>query len=459
MENFSLESQKSKTQEEHIQKIESDKQLRFTEQQLASMTANLESQSIQEANKVLERKESVLDQGLNSLHVGNDVEIQKTSVSIKDKFTKKISALKNSFVSSLKMIGIGAMLTGSTSMEGIAQNTQDSVQENSHAYDIPLNSTESPVLTDTYTEEYKNDLDRSDKLMDGDLVHGDGEYESSRSDEYTKKLYEFSRMHYDEGINWVRNKIDNPVYQKRIKENLQTSGLFGTEHFVSVETEKKLGEGYSLTNPETSDITGTNRYLSERALEKEIREQIVKESGAEDGVHEYEQIRKYYGDSGVDIQITPLQTPGVLVHEITHAVTDANFLLPPSTQKAYSHAFKGVNFDEVKFAYEWAVTRDGIYVGASGVPKWDMLSENEKSIMVSNQNEYLSNPTEIDARKAELEYHLERLGVWKYGESFTEKTYHDALLLSNEKKTSFNSYLLLHMMDKEKLIEIMNTIA
>ncbi|MCC7160116.1 hypothetical protein IT399_00065 [Candidatus Nomurabacteria bacterium] len=102
--------------------------------------------------------------------------------------------------------------------------------------------------------------------------------------------------------------------------------------------------------------------------------------------------------------------PSLFIHEGEHATTDANLHMSVYADNLYKQ----------------------VYVGPSDK---------------TEEGEYLSSPTEMDARKRSLEYELERFGLWKYGEPFTKKHLRKILKLAKDKK-------LYH--DAAKFLEITN---
>ncbi len=72
---------------------------------------------------------------------------------------------------------------------------------------------------------------------------------------------------------------------------------------------------------------------------------------------------------------------------------------------------------------------------------------------------YYATPTEILARKSVFEHELEKKGIKKYGEPFTEEHYRKVIDLMKKGELNKNSIEFLHIYDKDALIEIMNTIA
>ncbi len=87
------------------------------------------------------------------------------------------------------------------------------------------------------------------------------------------------------------------------------------------------------------------------------------------------------------------------------------------------------------------------------------VSEKKFTEFMKYEKEYFRNPTEILARKAAFDTELEKLGIKKYEEEFTEEHYKKIKKLFEEGKLSPNSKEFFRMFEKDALIMIMNTIA
>ena len=125
---------------------------------------------------------------------------------------------------------------------------------------------------------------------------------------------------------------------------------------------------------------------------------------------------------------------GLGVHEFTHSMTLGGLVMSTSAKDIFLSAFTKQNF-----------------------------SEEEKSISDRSLKEsgldYYANPTELDARKKELEYDMEKLGIKKYEEDFTDTHYQKILELQKQGKLSSGADQFLRMIKPEYLKLIMNTIA
>jgi hypothetical protein len=166
-----------------------------------------------------------------------------------------------------------------------------------------------------------------------------------------------------------------------------------------------------------------------RVLEDELRlddqEHPIFEEKT-DGTYSAGRIAVRFGELPVVRQeltgVKKYQDMPLAIHEIGHAITDGVDLMSDKAKKLYKDSFKE-----------------------------DKLNQ--------QFSDYMSSPTELDARKKVFEYELEKNGIWKYGEIFTKEHLEKALKLSKEGKLSGDSNLFLDYIKHEKIPDIMNTIA
>lgn len=125
---------------------------------------------------------------------------------------------------------------------------------------------------------------------------------------------------------------------------------------------------------------------------------------------------------------------GLGVHEFTHSMTLGGLIMSPSAKAIFRNAFTTENFNESeKVVNERALKETGL--------------------------DYYANPTELDARKKELEYDMEKLGIKKYEEDFTDTHYQKLLELQKQGKLSSGADQFLRMIKPEYIHLIMNGIA
>ena len=87
-----------------------------------------------------------------------------------------------------------------------------------------------------------------------------------------------------------------------------------------------------------------------------------------------------------------------------------------------------------------------------------LFAGKDTSLILKNVT-YLSDPTEIFARKKVFDYDLERLGVKKYGETFTPSHYLRALELMKQGKLMYGSSDFLRIIKPKYIERVMNKIS
>jgi hypothetical protein len=120
---------------------------------------------------------------------------------------------------------------------------------------------------------------------------------------------------------------------------------------------------------------------------------------------------------------------GHMIHELQHNATRNKFGMSKHAKELYAHS---LNVEEIVTLYG---------------------TESDERV------DYLSNPTEMDARKKVLEWDMEQLGIKKYEDNFTDEhidQLFDSLVWS---QLSVNAKEFLLFTKREYLKEIMNTIA
>ncbi len=127
--------------------------------------------------------------------------------------------------------------------------------------------------------------------------------------------------------------------------------------------------------------------------------------------------------------------PYLGTHEYSHASDYGGENIPEGTKKVFK---KDYTFKKRQTEFE---------------KKYDSIHKEKYG------KEYYSNPTEILARKAVFDTELEKLGIKKYEEEFTQEHYKKIKKLKKEGKLSRNSDQFFRMFERDALIMIMNTIA
>lgn len=121
-------------------------------------------------------------------------------------------------------------------------------------------------------------------------------------------------------------------------------------------------------------------------------------------------------------------------HELLHGSTQANKGLSDKAEHVFKESFASEKID---------TTGD---IGMLTVsPKVELM--------------YYSNPAELIVRKQILDLDMEKLGIKKYGEKFTDTHYKKLLELKEKGKLSGNVLELLEYIKPEKFSEVMNELA
>jgi hypothetical protein len=123
------------------------------------------------------------------------------------------------------------------------------------------------------------------------------------------------------------------------------------------------------------------------------------------------------------------------VHEFTHESTDGDSLLSDKADSLYRTAFDSSMLNK----------KD----------EQDIEAQYKKEYNTS----YYGRPPEMDARKKELQYELEKLGVKKYGDTFTKEHYQMLQKLHKEGKLGEGADQFYRMIKPEYFLIIMNTVA
>lgn len=215
--------------------------------------------------------------------------------------------------------------------------------------------------------------------------------------------------------------LDNPEYQRRVRENLEASGLFGTGTYVLEKQKANLADDYLVVEGLQADSLRNAIGFTEKEANQ------------------------------VSLPTDNSLEKGVAAHEFRHEATDLERLIPSSVKELYRQSARPFSDSLVVDILE---KRGGEKIKNI----LDTISKEKKEIFLAEAYVYFTNPTEIDARKRQLENDLESAGVWKYGELFTEKTLDDIKKLGAQGALSGGSIEFLMLIKPENLPGIMNTV-
>lgn len=211
---------------------------------------------------------------------------------------------------------------------------------------------------------------------------------------------------YDAQREWLAGVVHSPAYEAKARQNEGLSPeKIAQRKEASLRDEISLNDQFHTTG---QDNIGVRDPHSRRSRIR-VRFGKIPPEKAQSYKESYPGAEHY-------------QDVPVAVHEMEHEVTEGERGMSETAKRLYKEAYAGVG-SETK-------------IGA-----------------------YLSKPEELDARKRVFEYELERNGIWKYGESFTQEHLQKSLELRKAGKLTDDSQVFLDLLKHEKIPEIMNTIA
>ncbi|MEK7088791.1 MAG: hypothetical protein AAB913_01530 [Patescibacteria group bacterium] len=224
---------------------------------------------------------------------------------------------------------------------------------------------------------------------------------------------------YDTGRKWVLDNLKNPEYIQRLKKEMDSDDLDLTTEDWSEHVQDEL-----LSR--TDQIADSNFIVSRN----------IKES-----VNGTKNLFAFYQTFGNNVYLPAnsfsdsFRNVSLAIHEFSHKVTKANEHISSKVISLFEEAFDSVS-----------------------VAKYLSSPDNFLDRVV-----YLSDPTEMYARKKVFEYDLERLGIKKYGEKFTIDHYKKVLELQKnlplDQGFSGNSDQFLLIIKPEMMEKVMNEIA
>lgn len=213
-------------------------------------------------------------------------------------------------------------------------------------------------------------------------------------------------LNYRPSIDSVRQSLADQMYSSEYTVRARAEGL--TDEEIEKRRARIKQDPVYITNPDAMSGADGDYHDTREVIPEHLRDTVrVRQHGATEK-NEFEQ---------------------TVVHELQHYLTRGNEGLSQTAKDLYKEAF-----DEGHYAN---------YQTPNGKPA----------------NEYLSNPTELDARRKEFERQFEQLTDWKYGQPFTSERIKQAKQLLNEGKLDHGAAQFLNAIKPEYLERIMNTLA
>lgn len=222
------------------------------------------------------------------------------------------------------------------------------------------------------------------------------QYSNDRDNIKKENIHEVYRR-YDEQKAWMRDQMQTEEYLNRlIPEN---RGDVKKAKEIQEQRLSNLRNDYVVESPKKikADVEGANAYYD-------------------------------YNTSHLPHTI-PYYEETIGTHEFQHQATVGNSQMSDYAKNLYAKAFD-----------------------PNKAPKG--VDENK-----TNWKEYFGKPTELDARKKQLELEMANLGIKKYDETFTKDHYKILLKFLHENRLSSGATDFLLMIKPQYLEEILNNIA
>ena len=200
---------------------------------------------------------------------------------------------------------------------------------------------------------------------------------------------------------WLKNVISSKEYFKRLVKEFN-----GDKKLASAAQKERL-----------ANLSKDFVIESVDSIEKKVKPGVV-------GYYDPRDSTTYLAGNSDDMDTTDA------LHEFTHQSTNSATGMTERAKELYAQAYDSVAVGE------------GAY-------------QPEKDYWI----QYLKNPTELDARKKQLEMEMEKFGIKKYGEVFTKEHYKKIKKLYDEEKLGIGSQEFMMAIKPEYFVEIMNSIA
>lgn len=244
-----------------------------------------------------------------------------------------------------------------------------------------------------------------------ELAKGAKEMELKVLERDPKKNYEIAKSLTEEEFQ-KKSEIAAKAFEKADEHRAWMAGIVHSDSYGS-----KAKEYENLTDEEI-------KRRQQNVLENDVRIADPYHKLPNDSLGAHIRDDKKTRDAGQYIVSPVEQAEGhpSTIHELEHAVTDQEEHMSVYAKRLYARSYAGPDTS----------TPDG---------------------------KYFSRPTEMDARKRVFEYELERNGIWKYGETFTEEHLQKAIDLDIKGKLSAGATEFLLFTKPENIPVIMNTIA
>ena len=226
---------------------------------------------------------------------------------------------------------------------------------------------------------------------------------------------------FNEQRDWILEKMNDPAYQMRAKiEKLSDQDIQDRKNRLEKITILYFkGDGVLMPNSDRKVRAYTQHFG-----DKEIIVVAIDAWGFKQG-------------------------DPTIVHESEHGATSGDSKMSEYAKKVYTEAARSPEEEAMQ-------TPTLSTINPITNEKIQYICSKEQLKKMAKEK---TDPTELDARKKVLEYELEKMGVRKYGEEFTDSIIQKVFELYRTNKLSVHSLEFLDHIKLDHLKKIMNTIA
>jgi hypothetical protein len=213
---------------------------------------------------------------------------------------------------------------------------------------------------------------------------------------------------YDAYRDDLQALLQNPIYQARFSQELAQSGLLGAETYVAEKEQENIDRDYHV-------VAGT-------------------ETDPFDAVE-----ASYSPEGGVELPASP-EDATVAYHEFWHEVKDVDRFITPFAKKPYEESM-------MRFSLEY-------YQGMIDSSGGKLSHKKPEELKL-----YYETIAELDTRRRAFEFEARRLGIWRYGDTFTENDLEKVFQKETFEKLSDDAQDFLKYTKREKIADLINRLA
>ena len=225
-------------------------------------------------------------------------------------------------------------------------------------------------------------------------------------------------LSYDIGREWIVDNMQNPKYRERLKKEYKASYSYSSREDLDMYIDNIVFRRTQLAED------------SNFVLSKDITKSFSEKE--EESINISAFLKNINNKVYFKIDEDTLSAVETSIHEYAHKATEAELSMLPATINLLLSAFDSTS---------------------------TISNLSETGTDLKKMIEYYSSPTEMYARKKVFDFDLEKFGIKKYEEEFTNKHYLKARKLLEEGKLKMGSQQFMYIIKPKMMKKVMNEIA